>query len=229
MSKKRKDIQANEFFSAKKQKPNEMKFSVHDKSLVKASYKCDEMADCTVAVAAFDLDSTLTIPITPGPFMRHADDWRWLYKTTTQDLKQIASKGTHGKLISKQKYLVVIFTNQGGCAADDKYKRYQWFKARIRAMSEQLDIPFRVYAAAKVPKGTPSNVEDKYRKPKIGMWDELEQDLGKQNVTINKESSFYVGDAAGRKQDHSDADIEFAKNVSLTFYTPEEFFEQDKI
>ena len=33
--------------------------------------------------------------------------------------------------------------------------------------------------------------------------------------------SFYVGDAAGRPADHSDADVGFAANASLVFYTPE--------
>lgn len=37
-------------------------------------------------------------------------------------------------------------------------------------------------------------------------------------------SSFYVGDAAGRKGDHSAADIGFAKDVGVKFLLPEEVF-----
>ena len=38
-------------------------------------------------------------------------------------------------------------------------------------------------------------------------------------------STFYVGDAANRPQDHSDADIAFARNCNVEFFLPEEFFE----
>ena len=37
-------------------------------------------------------------------------------------------------------------------------------------------------------------------------------------------SSFYVGDAAGRKGDWSDCDKLFAKNIDVDFFTPEQFF-----
>ncbi|KAI3943774.1 hypothetical protein MKW98_004279 [Papaver atlanticum] len=36
--------------------------------------------------------------------------------------------------------------------------------------------------------------------------------------------SFYVGDAAGRKNGHSDADIRFSEAIGLKFYLPEDFF-----
>ncbi|KAL8195415.1 hypothetical protein R6Q57_025818 [Mikania cordata] len=37
--------------------------------------------------------------------------------------------------------------------------------------------------------------------------------------------SFYVGDAAGRIDDHSDADKKFAETIGLKFYLPEEYFD----
>lgn len=48
-------------------------------------------------------------------------------------------------------------------------------------------------------------------------------------------SSFFVGDAAGRphnhelkqQADHSSADKDFAANVGIKFYTPNEFFRPD--
>ena len=41
---------------------------------------------------------------------------------------------------------------------------------------------------------------------------------------IDLEKSFYVGDAAGRKNDFSCSDRKFAFNIGINFYTPEEFF-----
>lgn len=41
----------------------------------------------------------------------------------------------------------------------------------------------------------------------------------------NKETSFYIGDAAGRGTDWSDRDKKFAEAIGVTFHTPEAFFE----
>jgi len=43
------------------------------------------------------------------------------------------------------------------------------------------------------------------------------------------ENSFYVGDAAGRKDDWSDKDKEFAHNLGVKFWVPEEQFPLDEI
>ena len=60
--------------------------------------------------------------------------------------------------------------------------------------------------------------EDKYRKPNKGMWDYtlLLMPLIK--------SGFYCGDAAGRPKDFSDSDLNFAKNIGLSFHLPEDMF-----
>ena len=54
------------------------------------------------------------------------------------------------------------------------------------------------------------------------------------NIKIDKENSYYIGDAAGRektknkKKDFSDSDYKFALNCNLNFLTPEEFFLNEK-
>ncbi|KAE8258744.1 hypothetical protein A4X13_0g1478 [Tilletia indica] len=40
--------------------------------------------------------------------------------------------------------------------------------------------------------------------------------------------SFYVGDAAGRPNDHSDVDRKWASNVGVKFFTPEQYFTDKK-
>ncbi len=37
-------------------------------------------------------------------------------------------------------------------------------------------------------------------------------------------TSFFTGDAGGRKQDFSDSDKRFAENIGVTFYTPDQIF-----
>ena len=43
-------------------------------------------------------------------------------------------------------------------------------------------------------------------------------------MTINKEESFFVGDALGRKSDFSDSDKVFAENIGIKWYSPEDIF-----
>jgi histidinol phosphatase-like enzyme len=46
--------------------------------------------------------------------------------------------------------------------------------------------------------------------------------------TTDKSASFYVGDAAGRPGDFASTDKEWAQNVGIPFYTPEQFFWERK-
>ena len=57
-----------------------------------------------------------------------------------------------------------------------------------------------------------------YRKPCLGMFDQFMED-NKSIIDI-----FYVGDAAGRKGDHSASDAKFAWNAGIEFFTPEAYF-----
>jgi len=85
---------------------------------------------------------------------------------------------------------------------------------------------------------------DQFRKPMPGMWYELEKIFKDEGVEIrmfssvsfvysdgnqsyaDKDASFFVGDAAGRKYpggktDFSSTDRKWAENVGLKFLTPE--------
>ena len=100
-------------------------------------------------------------------------------------------------------YKIVIFTNQKGI------KTKKTNKIDIINKITQL-FPFADYFI--------STDDDIYRKPMIGMYDKF--------IELNGETDnmFYVGDAAGRENDHSSADINFAYNARIKFMTEIEFF-----
>lgn len=101
-------------------------------------------------------------------------------------------------------YTLIIFTNQA--------RSKEMNKTRIENFVRSINIPFIVIMST-----AKENQNSIYRKPNVGMWNLLKQ-------MINIESAFYVGDAAGRPTDFSDSDLQFAKNVDIKFYTPEEVF-----
>ena len=53
------------------------------------------------------------------------------------------------------------------------------------------------------------------------MWRAVTDILEAEGVTVNQAETFFVGDAAGRKRDHSASDRKFAINVGIRFHTPE--------
>lgn len=164
----------------------------------------------TNKVAAFDLDWTLVRSIR-GRFPKDADDWAFLPNRVSA-LKFYREAG----------YTIAIFTNQG-------YKGHQLptMIARINNIiaalnREQLD-PW-VYAA--------SSPNSTYRKPVPDMWNVFHSSWSAQQAihpTVDLANSLYVGDAAGRPEDHSADDRGFAHAVELPFYVPEQIFPNNQV
>lgn len=105
-----------------------------------------------------------------------------------------------------------MLSNQGGISLkpDPKkiksdQKRLADFKGKVSAVLKQLDLPVTVYAAT---------CHDQYRKPRVGMWQELLEDYDLETSdAVDLTSSFFVGDAGGREagpkqttKDHSCVD-----------------------
>ncbi|KAK7063808.1 polynucleotide kinase 3 phosphatase-domain-containing protein [Favolaschia claudopus] len=158
-------------------------------------------------VAAFDLDGT----VIEGGFKQPASEWKWWNACVPGKLAEAANAG----------YSVVIISNQNGLLKGAKPMN-AW-KAKIESIASTLpDVPFRIFGAV---------AKDRYRKPMTGMWDELEKIYAEDGVQIDKTSSFFVGDAAGRnfprnpsRRDFASTDRKWALNIEIPFMTPEEYF-----
>ncbi len=157
-------------------------------------------------ILALDLDGTLIKPEIGKIFPVSIDDWVFIY-----NMKKIRD-------YFKKGYKIVIMTNQKGCYQGKGKLTFEDFKTRWSKIYESLQVPAYILAAPQ---------DDFYRKPATGMWDFMEKNLNG-DLKINLKDCIYVGDAAGRKGDHSDVDIKFAINIGVTFMTPEEFFEDSK-
>ena len=155
-----------------------------------------------IKIAAFDLDWTIVRPI-KGKFPKTVCDWAFL-PNRIQALEKFKSEG----------YIIAIFTNHHSTNP----QKLEFNFARVSDIIQNMTVVDVAVMASK---------KDQYRKPNIGMWQILENVLT--NFTIDKTSSFYCGDAAGRHQDFADTDRQFADNIPIPFYAPEEIFLNNKV
>lgn len=181
-------------------------------------------------IAAFDLDGTLITTASGKTFSDDPIDWKWWHPSVPSTLRS---------LWQKDGYKIVIFSNQGGLTLDPDpkptkaakdIKRLDAWKEKIAMVLAQLDLPVSLYAATG---------KDSFRKPSLGMWKAMCEDFEDFDAkvdNVDKERSFFVGDAGGRipqpksagkkaiAKDFSCSDRNFAHNVGIKFLTPEEFF-----
>ncbi|CAG8600395.1 12756_t:CDS:10, partial [Acaulospora morrowiae] len=169
-------------------------------------------------VAGFDMDGTLISVKGTHKYPKDEHDWKWWSKKVPKRLKELDAEG----------YRIIIISNQGGLDLSKKNseKRRTNFINKIKHIADDLNVPFVIYVATG---------RDKYRKPMAGIWKCLIEN--ENNCFVDMEKSFYVGDAAGREdnwkkgaqRDWADTDRKFAENIGLKFYTPEEFFDNEKL
>ncbi|XWS10899.1 hypothetical protein CRYUN_Cryun38cG0037900 [Craigia yunnanensis] len=118
----------------------------------------------------------------------------------------------------------VIFTNESNI---DRWKNKRQVAVdskigRLNNFIKQVKVPMQVFIACGVGSAG-GKADDPFRKPNPGMWHFMEKHFNS-GITIDMDQSFYVGDAAGRPDDHSEADIKFAQAIGLRFYVPEDYF-----
>lgn len=234
------------FFKPASQKPPEnLIWRVVENSLVVGRYNPNAKAQpepkLPVKVAAFDLDDTIIVANTGSKWARSPTSWKWWDQSIPGRLKQLHEQG----------YLIVFLSNQGNISLKDNPKSLQKdtpslvnLKNQITSIFRQLDIPLSFYGAT---------AQDRFRKPRTGMWDEMLDDFDLQaEDAVDIDGSFYIGDAAGRaktdqrNKDHATSDRydkppsavpgqsrvmtdygesrHLAANIGIRFQTPEEFF-----
>ncbi|CAO2194618.1 unnamed protein product [Urochloa humidicola] len=162
-------------------------------------------------IAAFDFDGCLA---KTSVRIIGADKWSLQHKSIPEKLKRLYNDG----------YKLVIFTNESNIDRW-KNKRQEAVDSKVGRLDnfiERVKVPIQVFIACGLGKGK-GTPDDPYRKPNPGMWWLMAQHFNS-GIEIDMDKSFYVGDAAGRENDHSDADIEFAKAIGLKFHVPEECF-----
>ena len=147
-------------------------------------------------IAAFDIDWTLTF----------SEKKLESYKAEPWDIKLLPNRKRDLITLFKIGYTIVLFSNQGAKSEKIKQERVQ----RITTLLRDLEIPCYAFIASGY---------DEYRKPNIGMWNKF------MSLIDNRmEYGFFVGDALGRPQDFAKSDREFAINIGIPYYSPEEFF-----
>jgi bifunctional polynucleotide phosphatase/kinase len=106
------------------------------------------------------------------------------------------------KELTNDRYNIVIISNQKKRSIGDEK-----LLIKLKNIEKLLEVPFIAICA---------RLEDENRKPNNGSLSLIPEKYGKME--------FFVGDAAGRKGDHSNCDKLFAENSNIPFYTPEEYF-----
>jgi len=166
-------------------------------------------------IAAFDFDLCLA---KTSLFKKGPDQWSLLFPAIPTIFKKLDSEG----------YKIVIFTNQSdiGKAAkpETRKKAIDEKIGRLGGFVKQMGLPISVFIAAVMAPKTESGADyDPYRKPATGMWDFLVKTCNG-DIKPDMKTSFFVGDAAGRKKDHGSSDKDFAMAVPITYYTETDFF-----
>ncbi|KKY28613.1 putative polynucleotide kinase3phosphatase [Phaeomoniella chlamydospora] len=211
------------FKPASQKKPEQIIWRIVNRALLIAKYTVEGSPTISGPrprkIAAFDLDDTLIKPVAGNKWLKSATSWQWWDASVPQKLRELHAKG----------FQLVIISNQSGIGLKDNPKTLQKdsasltnFKNQVSAVLRQLDLPISLYAATE---------QDKYRKPRTGMWDEMLEDYALEaSSDVDMANSFYVGDAAGREKtekrvkDHSCSDRDLAANIGIPFHTPEEYF-----
>ncbi|KAG7697823.1 hypothetical protein KL933_002874 [Ogataea haglerorum] len=181
------------------------------------TYILDTKLTAPVKIAAFDLDDTLITTKSGYKFGRGSFDWKFKF-----DVPQVFTK------LQAENYTVVIFSNQAAVVNAPGSKSLKILTTKMDDIFDHLETPVIYYASTRKSRKDKSqhdlDLYTLFRKPNTGMFSQFLQDYQLTEDMLDRDNSFFVGDAAGRRMDFSDSDLKFAENLRLRFYSPEEYF-----
>lgn len=161
---------------------------------------------------AFDMDGTLIKTKSGNTFPVDEYDWKWWDSSVPTKLQQLHTEGIYLAIISNQSKMGTPIN------PIDALQR------KVDRIIEGVGVPIDFICAKS---------DDVFRKPRTGMWEFLT--IARcPALTLTKQDSTYVGDAAGRPKmgthtkDFSDTDFKLAFNLGINFATPEKFFLNDR-
>jgi len=182
-------------------------------------FKCDSNFEFKKGIAAFDFDDTLFTSLHGNKFPLDENDLKLLDTKMLENISKL-----------KDKYCIVIISNQGGISKG---------KITLESAQKKLDKGAKILRNFGIPVIIIFSTQyDNYRKPHRNMWRELLNLSSKHScnyldinpLEIKENLPFiYVGDAAGRiktkgyKKDFSTGDRMLAYNIRAQFFTPEIF------
>lgn len=150
-------------------------------------------------IFACDLDDTLLFRRSLIGYPKSRNDWGFC-REMVHALVQARDLGMR----------IVVVTNQRGAVTRTKQIELKIWLRRVVAELLTIGIPVEVFGA----------LGERYAKPKGILWEVIARSNG--SVSIDKDRSIYVGDAAGRIHDFSDSDRRFAEAGNIPFVVPEE-------
>jgi bifunctional polynucleotide phosphatase/kinase len=144
--------------------------------------------------AIFDVDWTLIKPKEGRKFPQNVDDWQWLRKSVPETVRKFFVDG----------FEIIFLTDQSK----------PWKVTMIENVISVLDVDVTCLIA----------MNKAFHKPNPAFFLETFRSTLDGDCILDGDSSFFVGDAAGREGDWSRNDIDVAARIGVKFYTPEEVF-----
>lgn len=144
--------------------------------------------------AIFDVDWTLIKPKEGRKFPQNVDDWQWLRKSVPETVRKFFVDG----------FEIIFLTDQSK----------PWKVTMIENVISVLAVDVTCLIA----------MNKAFHKPNPAFFLETFGSTLDGDCILDGDSSFFVGDAAGREGDWSRNDIDVAARIGVKFYTPEEVF-----
>jgi len=171
----------------------------------------------TSKLAMFDFDGCLVRTKSGAEYGVSSDDWVPFSDRVEGKLKELHDEG----------YRLVVISNQGSIQSalggKAAFKITGRFRHAMDALTGHGAIPYAIMFSTDNEKKASTREQDaNFRKPSPAVLELFVRTLNDHHHP--NQDSFYCGDAAGRTKDFAASDKEFAQNIGVKFYVPEDLF-----